>query len=167
MSAALSGEEQALLMQEGDRLAADLARRLAAATPEGASEERQSEGRDRLQFMGRTLAVNLVRVFMQTVEEVSRKAGKPLQTALVTDQLERPVIVVVNGDGEVRERIAVDDLLGRALYSRGELRSVVATHLWACVGASNENLATRALVACLKSRPVMDVTRPYLTRYLR
>lgn len=149
--------DQTLLMEEGDRLADDLARRWNAAAGQ----------QDRLQLIGRTLAVNLVRVFMETVQDVTRRVGRPLRTTIVQDALGRPEIVVVTADGEVRERIAVDDLLNRAFYSGSGLRPVVETHLRAALEAGNENLAVRAMVACLKSRPVVDVSRPYLTRYTR
>ena len=150
-------DDQTLLIEEGDRLAGDLARRW--STPDGQH--------DRLQLIGRTLAVNLVRVFMETVQDVTRRVGRPLQTMIVQDALGRPEIVIVTADGEVRERIPVDDLLNRAFYSGSGLRPVVETHLRSALEAGNENLAVRARVACLKSRPVVDVSRPYLTRYTR
>ena len=150
-------DDQTLLMSEGDRLADDLTRRWSTA----------ADQHDRLQLIGRTLAVNLVRVFMETVQDVTRRVSRPLQTMIVQDALGRPEIVVVTADGEVRERIPVDDLLNRAFYSGSGLRPVVETHLRAALEAGNENLAVRAMVACLKSRPVVDVSRPYLTRYTR
>jgi hypothetical protein len=107
-------EEQTLLVQEGDRLADDLERRL-KTTP---------EQQERLVFIGRTLAFNLARVFMQTVEDVTN-----------------------------------------AFYLNGRLHPAVEPHLRAAAEAGNENLATRALVACLKSRPVLEVSLPYLGRY--
>ncbi len=150
-------DDQTLLMEEGDRLADDLARRWNAATDQ----------QDRLQLIGRTLAVNLVRVFMETVQDVTRRVGHPLRTMIVQDTIGRPEIVVVTADGEVRERIAVGELLNRAFYAGSGLRPVVETHMRAALEAGNENLAVRAMVACLKSRPVVDVSRPYLTRYAR
>lgn len=150
-------DEQTLLIHEGDRLAADLARRFAAAP----------EQQDRVQFMGRTLAVNLARVFMQAVEDVTRKVGKPLRVSVMPDDLERPEIVVVTADGEVYERIPVDELLNRAFYLNTRLHPAVEPHLRAAAEAGNEHLATRALVACLKSRPVLEVSLPYLDRYTR
>ncbi|WP_407540880.1 hypothetical protein Q0M94_05700 [Deinococcus radiomollis] len=149
--------EQTLLMEEGDRLADDLARRLNTAP----------EQEERLMFIGRTLAVNLVRVFIQTVEDVTRKVGQPLRAMVTRDELERPELLVVTGDGEVRERIAVDGLLKSAFYLNGRLHPAVETHLRTAAEAGNENLATRALVACLKSRPVLEVSLPYLGRYTR
>lgn len=149
--------DQALLMAEGDRLAASLAQRFPATV----------EQQDRLLFIGRTLAVNLVRVFMGTVEDVTRKVGKPLATVIVPDERARPVLVVVTPDGEVRERIPVDDLLERAFFVRGRLHPQVEVHLLDAVLARNEHLATRALVACLRAKAVLDVSRPYLIRYAR
>ena len=149
--------EQTLLMEEGDRLADDLVRRLHTAP----------EQKERLMFIGRTLAVNLVRVFVQTVEDVTRKVGQPLRALVTRGELERPELLVVTADGEVRERIAVDELLNSAFYLNGRLHPAVETHLRAAAEAGNENLATRALVACLKSRPVLEVSLPYLGRYTR
>lgn len=144
-------------MEEGDRLADDLARRLNTGP----------EQEERLMFIGRTLAVNLVRVFMQTVEDVTRKVGQPLRALVTRDELERPELLVVTADGEVRERIAVDGLLKSAFYLNGQLHPAVEAHLRTAAEAGNENLATRALVACLKSRPVLEVSLPYLGRYTR
>ncbi|WP_424949851.1 hypothetical protein [Deinococcus sp.] len=150
-------DDQALLIAEGDRLATDLETRLRTTA--------QQQGR--LQFMGRTLAVNLARVFIQTVEDVTRKVGKPLRAWVVADALERPEIVVVGADGEVREHVPVDELLNRALYLGSRLHPTVETHLRAAAEAGNEHLATRALVACLKAKPVLEVSLPYLSRFTR
>lgn len=149
--------DQALLMAEGDRLAAYLAQRFPATVEQQA----------RLLFIGRTLAVNLARVFMATVEDVTRKVGRPLSATLLPDARGRPVIVVVTPDGEVRERIPVDDLLDKAFFLRGRLRPQVEEHILEAGLARNEHLATRALVACLRAKPVLDVPRPYLTRYTK
>jgi hypothetical protein len=149
-------DEQTLLMHEGDRLAAELTRQLGPGPDEL-----------RLQFIGRTLAVNLVRVFVQTVEDVTRKVGRPHRGLIVSDDIGRPEIVVVDAAGEVRDRIAVDDLLNSALFLGARLHPTVAGHLRTSATASNEHLATRALVACLKSRPVLEVSLPYLGRYTR
>jgi hypothetical protein len=148
-------EEQTLLVQEGDRLADDLERRL-KTTP---------EQQERLVFIGRTLAFNLARVFMQTVEDVTRKVGRPLRAQVTAGELDRPEIVVLTSLGEVRERIPVDELLNNAFYLNGRLHPTVEPHLRAAAEAGNENLATRALVACLKSRPVLEVSLPYLGRF--
>ncbi|MGY2895556.1 hypothetical protein [Deinococcus sp. UYEF24] len=152
-----AADEQTLLMEEGDRLADDLARRLNTAP----------EQEERLMFIGRTLAVNLVRVFMQTVEDVTRKVGQPLRALVTRGELERPELLVMTADGELRERVAVDELLNSAFYLSGRLHPAVEPHLRAAAEAGNENLATRALVACLKSRPVLEVSLPYLGRYTR
>jgi len=146
--------DEHLLLHEGDRLAAELARRF-----DGADTER-------LQFIARTLTFNLVQVFMATIEDVTRRAGKPYRTLLVTDEIGWPDIVIVTVDGKVRERLPVTDLLRQAFFSGTGLRSVVAVQLQAAVHARNEHLTTRALVLCLKSKPVMDVSRPFLTRLL-
>ncbi len=155
MLVSMTTDEQTLLLQEGDRLAAELARRFGAAAP------------DRLQFIARTLTVNLVRVFMATIEDVTRRAGRPHRTLISQDEVGWPEIVIVTADGEVRERLAVTALLQQAFFSGGRLRPAVAPHLQAAVQASSEHLTTRALVSCLKAKPVLDVSRPYLTRFLR
>ncbi|WP_188961524.1 hypothetical protein [Deinococcus aquiradiocola] len=146
--------DEHLLLHEGDRLAAELARRFGGADTE------------RLQFIARTLTFNLVQVFMATIEDVTRRAGKPYRALLVADEIGWPDIVIVTADGEVRERLPVTALLRQAFFSGTVLRSAVAVHLQAAVEARNEHLTTRALVSCLKSKPVMDVSRPFLTRLL-
>lgn len=151
-----AGDEQALLIDEGDRLADELTRQLGSG-PDSS----------RVQFIGRTLVVNLVRVFVQTVEDVTRKVGRPHQGLIVQDDIGRPEIVVVDAGGEVCDRIPVDQLLNSALFLGTRLHPTVAGHLRTSAEASNEHLATRALVACLKSRPVLEVSLPYLGRYTR
>ncbi|ULH18288.1 hypothetical protein MF271_22765 (plasmid) [Deinococcus sp. KNUC1210] len=151
----MTTDEQMLLLQEGDRLAAELARWFAAAPA------------DRLQFVGRTLTTNLVHVFMATIEDVTRRAGKPHRTLLLQDEVGWPEIVIVTADGEIRERLAVMTLLQQAFFSGGRLRTAITAPLQAAVQATSEHLTTRALVSCLKAKPVLDVSRPYLTRFLR
>lgn len=150
----MTTDEQTLLLQEGDRLAAEFSRRFDAAE-------------DRLQLIGRTLTTNLVQVFMATIEDVTRRAGKPHRTLLLQDEVGWPEIVIVSADGEIRDRLAVMTLLQQAFFSGGRVRPAVAVPLQAAVQASNEHLTIRSLVACLKAKPVLDVSRPYLTRLLR
>lgn len=132
-------------MDEGDRLARHLAQTLDAGLHE----------QPRLIFLGRSLALNLVRAFLPTVEHVSRRAGTPLHAVLMSDGRGRAAVQTVTPDGELGRALPVDDLLRDLLYRRGALHPVVRGHLQGAVGG-DEHHATRSLVACLKSRPVLD-----------
>lgn len=137
--------ETQALMDEGDRLARYLAQTLDATLHD----------QPRLVFLGRSLALNLVRAFVPTVEHVSGRAGTPLHAVLDLDERGRAVVQTVTADGELNAVLPVDDLLRDLLFVRGALNPVVRDHLQAAVGG-DEHRATRALVACLKSRPVLD-----------
>ena len=143
-NAGLDPETQAL-MDEGDRLARHLAQTLDATLHD----------QPRLIFLGRSLALNLVRAFLPTVEHVTGRAGKPLHALLELDERGRAVVQTVTGDGELHAVLPVDDLLRDLLFARGLLNPVVRAHLQEAV-RGDEHHATRALVACLKSRPVLD-----------
>lgn len=132
-------------MDEGDRLARYLAQTLDATLHD----------QPRLVFLGRSLALNLVRAFVPTVEHVSGRAGTPLHAVLDLDERGRAVVQTVTADGELNAVLPVDDLLRDLLFVRGALNPVVRDHLQDAVGG-DEHRATRALVACLKSRPVLD-----------
>jgi hypothetical protein len=132
-------------MDEGDRLARHLAQTLDATLHD----------QPRLVFLGRSLALNLVRAFLPTVEHVTGRAGKPLHALLELDERGRVVVQTVTGDGELNAVLPVDDLLRDLLFIRGLLHPVVRAHLQEAV-RGDEHHATRALVACLKSRPVLD-----------
>lgn len=132
-------------MDEGDRLARHLAQTLDATLHD----------QPRLVFLGRSLALNLVRAFVPTVEHITRRAGKPLHAVLELDERGRAVVQTVTVDGESRGILPVDDLLRDLLFVRGTLNPVVRTHLQDAVHG-DEHRATRALVACLNSRPVLD-----------
>lgn len=140
----LDPETQAL-MDEGDRLARHLAQTLDAMLHD----------QPRLIFLGRSLALNLVRAFLPTVEHVSGRAGAPLHAVLDLDERGRAVVQTVTADGELKAVLPVDDLLRDLLFVRGVLNPVVRGHLQDGV-LGDEHHATRALVACLKSRPVLD-----------
>ncbi|WP_415789424.1 hypothetical protein [Deinococcus saxicola] len=133
------------LMEEGDRLARHLAQTLDATLHD----------QPRLIFLGRSLALNLVRAFLPTVEHVTGRAGAPLHAVLGLDERGRAVVQTVTADGELNAALTVDDLLRDLLFVRGMLNPVVKTHLQGAVHG-DEHHATRALVACLKSRPVLD-----------
>ncbi len=132
-------------MDEGDRLARHLAQTLDAGLHD----------QPRLIFLGRSLALNLVRAFLPTVEHVTGRAGTPLHAVLDLDERGRAVVETVTAHGERLGTLPVDDLLRDLLFVRGGLNPVVRTHLQDAVGG-DEHHATRALVACLKSRPVLD-----------
>nr|WP_184128970.1 hypothetical protein [Deinococcus humi] len=132
-------------MDEGDRLARHLAQTLDATLHD----------QPRLIFLGRSLALNLVRAFLPTVEHVTGRAGKPLHALLELDERGRVVVQTVTGDGELNAVLPVDDLLRDLLFVSGLLNPVVRSHLQEAV-RGDEHHATRALVACLKSRPVLD-----------
>ncbi|GAA0499126.1 hypothetical protein [Deinococcus depolymerans] len=138
-------DPQAALMAEGDRLARHLAQTLGATLPD----------QPRLTLLGRSLALNLVNAFVPTLEHVTRRAGSPLHAALTVDDRGRPLLQTATPDGEAGPALSADDLLRDLLFVRGHLHPTVRDHLQAGLGGS-EHQATRALVACLNSRPVLD-----------
>lgn len=116
----------------------------------------------RIQLIGHTLASNLIGAFGPTVEHVSRRAGQPLQTHIEVDAFGQIALHVMAADGATRTRLGGADLLDRLLFSTGYLHPVVAGHLQRAVGGS-EHQATRALVDCLRSRPVLTAMQRQLT----
>jgi len=149
-------DAQALLYAEGERLARRLAQTLGGGEADVA----------RAHLIGLSLAVNLVGALLPTVEQVSRHAGRPLHAQVVADHRGRAVVETVTLDGERHARLPVDDLLDSALYLRGRLHPTVSAHLSDAMQGS-EHHATRALAACLKSAPVLNVLRRQLTALLK
>ncbi|WP_240741576.1 hypothetical protein [Deinococcus sp. KSM4-11] len=116
-------------------------------------------------LLGRSLAVNLIPAFQETLEVISRRAGRPLHALLVTDGRDRPVLQVVDGDGVIRRALPADDLIRDLLYMRGRLEPTVRGHLQDGV-SGDEHHATRALVACLKSRAVLSAMQRLVSALL-
>ncbi len=145
-----------LLIAEGDLLARRLAQQLSAPL------ERQ----ERLQFYGRSLALNMLQALPPTAEQITRRAGRPLQVALKADERGRAELWAVTVDGEPVQVLAAQDLLEEALFVRGQLHPVIATELLSALHGS-EHAATRALVRCLKSRPVLQATQQYLQQLIK
>lgn len=133
------------LEAEGARLARRLAQVLHASLDDQA----------RIQLIGHSLASNLIGAFVPTVEHVSRRAGRPLHTQVEVDAFGQIAIHVVAADGTPRALVGGADLLDRLLFTAGHLHPIVREHLQRAVGGS-EHQATRALVDCLRSRPVLS-----------
>lgn len=143
------------LLSEGDWLARRLAQQLAAPL------ERQ----ERLVLYGRSLAANLLQALPPAAEQLSRRAGKPLHLDIVADERGRAALQAVNADGEPLSLLSADDLLEEALFVRGKLHPAIAAELLEALHGS-EHAATRSLVACLKSKPVLQATGRYLQSLL-
>ncbi len=156
MSLPLSEEARALLIAEGDLLSRRLAQQLHAPL------ERQ----ERLQFYGRSLALNLIQALLPTAEQITWRMERPMSAQLVTDLRGRAAVQTVTFDGQVHSTLPADDLIEAALFVRGRLHPVIQEHLLGALHGS-EHAATRALVACLKSRPVLDAAQRYLQGLLR
>lgn len=144
------------LLTEGDLLSRRLAQLLSAPL------ERQ----ERLQFYGRSLAYNLLQSLPPAAEQVTRRAGKPLQVRLETDGVGRPELWAVTADGERKSVVSGADFIEQALFVRGRLQPAIAAELLGALHGS-EHAATRALAACLKSRSVLEATQKYLQDLLR
>ncbi|MDB5045322.1 MAG: hypothetical protein JWQ08_1372 [Deinococcus sp.] len=149
-------DPQAALMQEGDRLAQQLAQTLHI----------QNGDQERLLLLGRSLAVNLIQSLIPTIEQITRHAGKPLHALLTTDERGRALVQTVTPDGELRARLPAEDLLEDLLYTRGRLHPVVQVHLQDALTGS-EHHATRALADALRSKVVLEALRRTLTRLMR
>lgn len=156
MNSGPMSQAQENLMLEGDRLARQLAQSIHGTLHD----------QNRMVFLGRSLALNLVNAFIPTVEHVSRHAGTPLHASLTTDERQRPILQIVNSDGEILPPLPVDDLLQHLLYSRGRLHPTVYGHLADGV-RGDEHHATRALVQCLRSKPVLDAMQRQITAMLK
>lgn len=152
----LSPEQaEALLLAEGDRLAA----RLVQAFPLGVPDL------ERAYFVGRTLAYNLVSAFVPTAETITRRLEVPLSLFLSESAGGRAELLAVNASGEPQEALEVAELLDRALSRRGRFHPQVEAELRAALTAANERAATLALIRLLRLPPVLDATRFYLNRY--
>ncbi|MEF2277664.1 hypothetical protein V3W47_05080 [Deinococcus sp. YIM 134068] len=151
-----SDDPQALLREEGERLARRLAQTLGTGEADVA----------RAHLLGLSLVTNLVNALLPTVEQVSRHAGRPLHAHLTADERGRAVVETVTLDGELHVRLPVDDLLASALYAGGRLHPTVAAHLEEGMRGS-EHHAARALAACLKSAPVLKALQKHLTAVLK
>lgn len=140
----MTSPEQRALLLEGDRLARELAQILHGTLAE----------QGRVVLLGRSLAVNLIPAFQDTLELVSRRAGRPLRAVLMLDERGRAILQTVNADETPAQRLSADDLMRNLLYERGRLDPVVRAHLQGAL-SGDEHQATRALVQCLKSRSVL------------
>lgn len=149
-------DPQALLRDEGERLA----RRLMQTLGSGEGDV------TRAHVLGLSLVVNLVNALLPTAEQVSRRAGRPVQARLVTDERGRAVVQTITPDGRQLGHLPVDDLLMEALERGGRLHPTVAAHLADAMTGSEHHM-TRALAACLRSAPVLDALRRQLTVMLR
>ena len=156
MTSPLPDDARALLIEEGDILARRLAQQLHAPL------ERQ----ERITLYGRSLALNLVQALLPTVEQITWRMEKPLSAHLSTDLRGRAVVQTVTFDGELHRNLPADDLIEEALFVRGRLHPKIQEELLGALHGS-EHAATRALVACLKSKPVLDATQRYLRGLLR
>ena len=148
-------QAEALLMAEGDRLAA----RLIQQFPLGLTDL------ERAHLVGRSVVLNLVEAFLPTAETITRRLGQPLRLFLAADGRGRAELLAVNADGEALDGLSVDDLLERALFRRGRLHPQAEGELQAALTAQNEHGATVALGRLLRSPAVLDATRFYLNRY--
>ncbi len=146
---------QETVLAEGDRLARHLAQVLPATL----------EGQGRVVLLGRSLCSNLMAALPPTIEQVSRRAGKPLHALLDTDERGRLVLETVNADGEITRRLPVDDLLQGLLFVRGRLHPTLHTHLNDAL-SGDEHHATRALASALRSTPVLDAMQKLLQSLL-
>ncbi|WP_420597391.1 hypothetical protein [Deinococcus sp.] len=156
MTSPLPDDVRALLIAEGDVLARRLSQQLHAPL------ERQ----ERITLYGRSLALNLVQALLPTVEQITWRMEKPLSAHLSTDLRGRAVVQTVTFDGELHRNLPADDLIEEALFVRGRLHPKIQEELLGALHGS-EHAATRALVACLKSKPVLDATQRYLRGLLR
>lgn len=145
MTAGLDAATERALLAEGDRLARQLGQRLRVT----------AHDQDRVQLLGRSLAHNLCRSFVATVEQVSRHAGRPLHAGLEVGAYGHATVLIVNADGESGARLPCADLLDALLLPAGRLPAVVEVHLQRALSGS-EHHATRALVDTLRSKPVLD-----------
>ncbi len=150
-------EGQALLLAEGDRLAA----RLVQHFPVGTGDL------TRAYVVGRSISTNLVQAFFPTAEAITRQLARPLTLYLSADERGRAEILPVNADGEAEERLPVDELLEQALYRGGRLIPQARTELAEAMQAPSERAMTLALIRLFKLRCVLDATGAVLSRYAR
>lgn len=131
------------LMAEGDRLARQLTQTLRVTTHDPA----------RLTLLGRSLALNLVQAFGQTLEHVTRHAGHPVHAQLICDAHGHATLHLTRAGQPLRDLPAAD-LLRDLLWPRGHLHPAIHAHLQDGLSGS-EHHATRALVAALRHPSVL------------
>ena len=151
------GEAQALLLAEGDRLAARLVQHFPV----------RGGDLERTYVVGRSIAVNLVQAFFPTAEAVTRQLARPLTLYLSADERGRAEILAMDVDGVPEERLAVDELLESALYRQGRLIPQARTELAQAMQAGSERAMTLALIRLFRLRCVLDATGAALNRYAR
>lgn len=117
-------------------------------------------------LLGRSLVVNLIPAVQETLEVISRRAGRPLHAPLVVDDRGRPVLQIVTADGVVGRVLPADDVVRDLLYVRGRLEPTVHAHLQDGL-TGDEHHATRCLVACLRSRAVLSALQRLVAGLLR
>ncbi|MDK2010898.1 MULTISPECIES: hypothetical protein [unclassified Deinococcus] len=139
----MTPDPHAALMTEGDRLARQLTQTLHVTTHDPA----------RLTLLGRSLALNLVNAFQQTLEHVTRHAGHPVHAQLTCDTHGHATLHLTRA-GQSLGHLPAADLLRDLLWPRGYLHPAVHAHLQGGLSGS-EHHATRALVAALRHPSVM------------
>ena len=150
-------EGQALLLAEGDRLAARLVQHFPVRTGD----------LTRAYVVGRSISTNLVQGFFPAAETVTRRLARPLTLYLSADERGRAEILAVDADGVPEERLPVDELLESALYRQGRLIPQARTELADAMQAGSERAMTLALIRLFKLRCVLDATGTVLNRYAR
>ncbi|WP_412028802.1 hypothetical protein [Deinococcus yunweiensis] len=143
------------MLDEGDRLSRELAQTLHVTL----------EGQERVVLLGRSLSVNLIPAVQETLEVISRRAGRPLHALLIVDDRGRPVLQIVNADGVIERVLPADDVFRDLLTVRGRLEPTVRTHLQDGL-SGDEHHATRCLVACLRSRAVLTAMQRMVSALL-
>ncbi|GGR78826.1 hypothetical protein [Deinococcus sedimenti] len=139
----MTHDPHAALMTEGDRIARQLTQTLHVTTHDPA----------RLTLLGRSLALNLVKAFQQTLEHVTRHAGHPVHADLTQDAHGHPTLHLTRAGNLVGDLPAAD-LLRDLLWPHGTLHPAIREHLQDGLSGS-EHHATRALVAALRHPSVL------------
>ncbi len=144
-----------LLNDEGDRLARHLTQTLHVTEPQ----------LTRATLIGRTLAFNLLQAFPPPHAQITRPAGPPHQAQQITDDPGPAQRHTPTPGGADRSRLPADDLLHTLLFTHGRLHPTVHAHLQDAL-SGDEHHATRALVAALRSKPVMDAMNRELQKLM-
>ena len=110
--------------------------------------------------------MNLLPAFQDTLELISRRMGHPQRGVLGLDDLGKLTLQTVDADGVLRHRLGADDLIAGLLFVRGRLEPTVRAHLQGGL-SGDEHHATRALVQCLKSRPVLLAMQRQISALLK
>ncbi len=139
----MTPDPHAALMTEGDRLARQLTQTLHVTTHDPA----------RLTLLGRSLALNLVNAFGQTLEHVTRHAGHPVHAELTQDAHGHATLHLTRA-GQPLGDLPAADLLRDLLWPHGTLHPAIREHLQNALSGS-EHHATRALVAALRHPSVL------------